>query len=168
MQEDLFVELNYFSIADLLKTASDNHSNLSSLVLAQQAEQMELTEEEVYEKMRENYLVMASCIEPGCAPDLKSTSGLTGGDAYKMRSAVEKGSNLTGSLMGGALYRALAVSELNASMGRIVAAPTAEAAESFLLLCLPCKQNETCQKGTVSCPYLLPLLSVWSLQTMPL
>lgn len=33
--------------------------------------------------------------------------------------------NLTGPLLGGALYRALAVSELNASMGRIVAAPTA-------------------------------------------
>lgn len=119
------MELNYFSITDLLKTASDSHCTLSSLVLTQQAEQMELTEEEVYEKMRENYLVMASCIEPGCAPDLKSTSGLTGGDAYKMRTAVENGSNLTGSLIGGALYRALAVSELNAAMGRIVAAPTA-------------------------------------------
>ena len=68
---------------------------------------------------------MASCIQPGSAPDLKSTSGLTGGDAYRMRTAVEQGKNLTGPLLGGALYRALAVSELNASMGRIVAAPTA-------------------------------------------
>ena len=42
-----------------------------------------------------------------------------------MRTAVEQGKNLTGPLLGGALYRALAVSELNASMGRIVAAPTA-------------------------------------------
>lgn len=68
---------------------------------------------------------MAECIEPGCSPDLRSTSGLTGGDAYKMRQATKEGKNLTGSLMGSALYRALAVSELNASMGRIVAAPTA-------------------------------------------
>lgn len=119
------MELNYFSIEDLLKEASRQNCRLSGLVLKQQAEQLELSEEEIYEKMRESYLVMASCIEPGCDPDLKSTSGLTGGAAYKMRSAVEKGTNLTGSLMGGALYRALAVSELNASMGRIVAAPTA-------------------------------------------
>ena len=34
---------------------------------------------------------MASCIQPGSAPDLKSTSGLTGGDAYRMRTAVEQG-----------------------------------------------------------------------------
>ena len=86
---------------------------------------MELPKQEIYKKMRENYRVMASCIQPGSAPDLKSTSGLTGGDAYRMRTAVEQGKNLTGPLLGGALYRALAVSELNASMGRIVAAPTA-------------------------------------------
>jgi len=119
------VELNYFSLKDLLNTASEKDCTLSSLVLTQQAEQLELPEEEVYERMRKSYQVMAECIEPGCSPDLRSTSGLTGGDAYKMRKATKEGKNLTGSLMGSALYRALAVSELNASMGRIVAAPTA-------------------------------------------
>lgn len=119
------MDLNYYSIHELLESAKKEGLPLSSLVLAQQAEQLELTEEEVYSKMRENYLVMHASIEPGCNPDLRSTSGLTGGDAYKMKRAVEEKKNLTGSLMGGALYRALAVSELNASMGRIVAAPTA-------------------------------------------
>lgn len=119
------MDLNYHSIESLLKAAKENNCRLSALVLEQQAEQMELPKQEIYEKMRENYRVMASCIQPGSAPDLKSTSGLTGGDAYRMRIAVEQGKNLTGPLLGGALYRALAVSELNASMGRIVAAPTA-------------------------------------------
>ena len=119
------MDLNYHSMESLLKAAKENSCRLSALVLEQQAEQMELPKQEIYEKMRENYRVMASCIQPGSAPDLKSTSGLTGGDAYRMRTAVEQGKNLTGPLLGGALYRALAVSELNASMGRIVAAPTA-------------------------------------------
>lgn len=119
------MDLNYFSVADLLRAAQQENCRLSSLVLTQQAEQMELSEEEIYNKMRENYLVMAACIEPGCDPMLRSTSGLTGGDAFKMKSSVDNGRSLTGSFMGGALYRALAVSELNASMGRIVAAPTA-------------------------------------------
>ena len=119
------MDLNYHSIESLLKAAKEQGTRLSTLVLSQQAEQMELPRQEIYEKMRDNYRVMASCIQPGSAPDLKSTSGLTGGDAYRMRTAVEQGRNLTGPLLGGALYRALAVSELNASMGRIVAAPTA-------------------------------------------
>lgn len=119
------MELNYHSMEALLKASQEKNCRLSSLVLEQQAEQMELSTEEVYEKMRENYQVMASCIQPGSTQNLKSTSGLTGGDAYRMKKVVEEGKNLTGLLMGGALYRALAVSELNAAMGRIVAAPTA-------------------------------------------
>lgn len=119
------MHLNYSSVASLLEAAAENNCPVSSLVLAQQAEQLETTQDEVYRRMQENYQVMKACIEPGCSPTLKSASGLTGGDAFRMKSAVEKKANLTGSLMGGALYRALAVSELNASMGRIVAAPTA-------------------------------------------
>ena len=87
------MELNYHSIEALLNAAKENNCRLSQLVLTQQAEQMELPEQEIYEKMRQNYQVMASCIQPGSAPDLKSTSGLTGGDAYRMRTAVEQGKN---------------------------------------------------------------------------
>ena len=119
------MELNYYSISDLLNAASEAGCRLSSLVLSQQADQMETSEEEVYQKMKENYEVMAACINPGCDPELRSTSGLTGGDAYKMRTAVENGKNLTVHFFGAALSGALAVSELNAAMGRIVAAPTA-------------------------------------------
>ena len=78
------MELNYHSIEALLNAAKENNCRLSQLVLTQQAEQMELPEQEIYEKMRQNYQVMASCIQPGSAPDLKSTSGLTGGVAYRM------------------------------------------------------------------------------------
>ena len=118
-------EFDYSSLADIVNEAEKNSLPISNLVLNQQARQMEISREEIFGKMRENYKVMKECIEPGCKEDLRSTSGLTGGSAYKMRKASESGKSLTGSLMSGALYRALAVSELNAAMGRIVAAPTA-------------------------------------------
>ena len=119
------IEFNYNSLASLIAAAEKSGLPVSRLVLMQQAEQMEQSEDEIYRHMEETYRVMASCIEPGCAPDLRSTSGLTGGSAYKMSQVSKSGKRLTGSLLSGALYRALAVSELNASMGRIVAAPTA-------------------------------------------
>ena len=118
-------EFNYSSVASIVAAAKESGLPISAIVLRQQAEQMEQTEESVYEHMRRHYQVMAECIEPGCSKDLKSTSGLTGGSAYKMRRISENGKSLTGSFLSGALYRALAVSELNAAMGRIVAAPTA-------------------------------------------
>ena len=118
-------EFNYSSVASIVAAAEKSGLPISAIVLRQQAEQMEQTEESVYEHMRKNYQVMTECIDPGCNKDLKSTSGLTGGSAYKMRRISESGKSLTGSFLSGALYRALAVSELNAAMGRIVAAPTA-------------------------------------------
>ncbi len=118
-------EFNYSSVASIVTAAEKSGLPISAIVLRQQAEQMEQTEESIYEHMRKNYQVMAECIEPGCNKDLKSPSGLTGGSAFKMRQISESGKSLTGSFLSGALYRALAVSELNAAMGRIVAAPTA-------------------------------------------
>ena len=118
-------ELRYDSIAGLAAAAEAAGEAISALVLRQQARQLEKTEAEVFAQMRGTYAVMAACIQPGCAEDLRSASGLSGGDAFKMRRAVEGGKSLTGGVLGGALYRALAVSELNAAMGRVVAAPTA-------------------------------------------
>ncbi len=118
-------DFNYSSIASIAAAAEKEGLPISALVLSQQARQMEQTEEAVYEQMRRNYQVMSECIDPGCDPDLKSTSGLTGGSAYRMRRMSESGKSLTGSFLSGALYRALAISGLNAAMGRIVASPTA-------------------------------------------
>ena len=116
---------DYHTIASIVRTATESKTRISELVLKQQADQLERSEEDIFRQMENNYQVMTACIDPGSEKDIRSTSGLTGGSAYKMRQVSESGKSLTGSLMSSALYRALAVSELNAAMGRIVAAPTA-------------------------------------------
>ena len=117
--------LNYNTIAGLVEQAEQAGKAISELVLAQQAEQTERTEGDLYEEMRRTFQVMEESVVSGIDPDLRSTSGLTGGTAYRMQQAVREGRTLCGEVFGGALARALAVSELNASMGRIVASPTA-------------------------------------------
>lgn len=117
--------LKYLSIAELVDQAAAQGERISQIVLVDQAEQMATEPQVLFRKMRENYHVMQESIQKGADPDIKSTSGLTGGDAWKLYSVYEKKKSLTGSFMAGAMWRALAVSELNAAMGRIVAAPTA-------------------------------------------
>lgn len=117
--------LKYLSIAELVDQATAQGKRISQIVLRDQAEQMDTEPQVLFRKMRENYHVMQESIQKGADPDIKSTSGLTGGDAWKLYSVYEKKKSLTGSFMAGAMWRALAVSELNAAMGRIVAAPTA-------------------------------------------
>ena len=119
------MQLDDTSLAALLAAAEQAGRPLSELVLAEQAEELEQTPQQVYDRMAACYAVMAEGVAPGCDPALRSASGLSGGNAAKMKAAVQAGATLTGPVLGGALTRALAISELNAAMGRIVAAPTA-------------------------------------------
>ncbi len=119
------MELNYHALSSLIEAAQESGEPVSALVLRQQARQLEQSEEALYETMRQNYAVMAAAVRFGTAPGVRSASGLSGGDAWRMEQARQSGSDLCGGVFTDAVTRALAVSEWNAAMGRIVAAPTA-------------------------------------------
>lgn len=116
--------VNYESIAALVQAAQSEKISLSELVLRDQAEQAELPADQLFERMRDNLHVMQQAVQAGIDKDLRSTSGLTGGDAYKLHQYAATG-GLCGPFFTGALTRSIAVSEYNAAMGKIVAAPTA-------------------------------------------
>lgn len=117
--------LKYESIRELTRAAESRGVKLSELVLADQAEALEQSREKLYERMRENFQVMRQSVAAGQKPDQRSMSGLTGGEGYKMLRYAENGGGLCGPFLAGAISRAMAVAGCNASMGRIVAAPTA-------------------------------------------
>ena len=116
--------LEYDSIAAICEAAEQQQVTISALVLSDQAEQTEMPEEALYERMKNSLYVMQEAVREGKNPDLRSTSGLTGGDAARME-AYAAGGGITGTFLNHAMARAVAVSEYNAAMGRIVAAPTA-------------------------------------------
>lgn len=117
--------LNYTSIASLVQIAAERGEKISDIVLRDQAAQMSTDHHIIFDKMALNYQIMKESIEKGNNPHIRSTSGLTGGDAAKLYNVYKADKTLTGPFMAGAMWRALAVSELNAAMGRIVASPTA-------------------------------------------
>lgn len=115
----------YETVEKLIAAAQAANKPISALVLSWQAQALETSEEALYEQMRGHYAVMAQAVAAGSQPGVRSASGLSGGDAHKMAAAVQAGGTLCGGLLPAALAKALAVSEWNAAMGRIVAAPTA-------------------------------------------
>lgn len=116
--------LDYDSIAAICDAAEQKQISISALVLSDQAEQMELSEEELYNRMKDSLHVMQEAVREGKNPKLRSTSGLTGGDAAKVEAYADTG-GITGTFLNHAMARAIAVSEYNAAMGKIVASPTA-------------------------------------------
>jgi L-serine dehydratase len=118
--------LRYQAVAEVIAEAVRQEKKISEIVLADQAQQLEKTEQELYAQMENSFEVMCQAVVQGQDPKQKSTSGLTGGEGFKMkRYAQSAGGGLCGSFMTRAMSRALAVSGCNAAMGRIVAAPTA-------------------------------------------
>ena len=117
--------LSYESITELYKTAEEQHKRIWEIVLEDQAAQLEQPEDALIRQMADNLTVMLAAIENGSKQGLKSTSGLSGGDAYRLKQTITEGHHLCGDLMSNAIQMAMAVSEINAAMGKIVAAPTA-------------------------------------------
>lgn len=112
------------TVSGLCAAAEERGVSISRVVLEEQARSMEATPEELYDRMQKNLEVMRQSVRAGMDPALRSTSGLSGGDAAKMQTYAATG-GITGRFLNGAVARAIAVAEYNAAMGRIVAAPTA-------------------------------------------
>lgn len=117
--------LDYTSIHELAAQAAAQGVTIGQLALADQAAQTETAPEVLVRRMRRSLEVMQAAAREGTDRDLRSTSGLTGGDAWKMREYLARGGALCGPVGARAVAIALAVAEYNAAMGRIVAAPTA-------------------------------------------
>lgn len=113
------------AISQLVQTAKKHRKTISRIVLKDQSARMGISEEEFLGRMRANLAVMRAAAVNGLKKGVKSISGLSGGDGRKMDACVKAGGGLGGTFYAKALRTAIAVSEYNASMGKIVAAPTA-------------------------------------------
>jgi L-serine dehydratase len=114
------------TLGALVDEAEAQGISLGDLALRSQAQFAEQSCNEVLDAMVARLNVMRAAIERGLEGGQRSMSGLVGGDAAKVAARAAKA--VTGSRIQMAVARALAVSEVNACMGCIVAAPTAGAA----------------------------------------
>ena len=117
--------LNYQSVQELVDAANAAKCTIGELTLREQAEEMGQDEIMLLRQMDKNFTVMEEAIAFGQRQEQTSMSGLTGGEGWKMLQYSKQGEGVSGSFMTRAMSRALAVAGCNASMGKIVAAPTA-------------------------------------------
>ncbi|MDI6601571.1 MAG: L-serine ammonia-lyase, iron-sulfur-dependent, subunit alpha [Thermoanaerobacteraceae bacterium] len=110
---------------ELLNLCSAYNKSIGEITILYEMETSEKSREDILLKMKANLEVMREAALYGLTRDIRSVSGLTGGDAKKLWKYTEAGHTLSGTHTAMAVAKAMAVSEVNASMGRIVAAPTA-------------------------------------------
>lgn len=113
----------YKTLADAIRDAEAQGKTLAQVALDAEAADQGRPVEEIRAVLRRALEVMRGAIAQGMTGDLRSSSGLVGGDAAKLRTG--PAGPLAGTPFRDVLARALAVQEVNAAMGVIVAAPTA-------------------------------------------
>jgi L-serine dehydratase len=113
----------YSSLAAAIKDAEAQQKSLGILALETESRDQARPVDEIRDALARALKVMRNAVDQGMTGDLHSASGLVGGDAAKLRSGPP--GPLAGTPFRDVLARALAVQEVNAAMGVIVAAPTA-------------------------------------------
>jgi len=117
--------MRFSSLEQIIELCRVESISIGQLMVIEQAQESGRSESQVFEQMTEYYQVMKEAVRKGLAENTKSRSGLTGGDAERVHSYMQNNITSLGTEACTALAYALSVSEVNASMGRIIATPTA-------------------------------------------
>ena len=110
---------------ELLAICKEEGIKLSEYALRCEMQSKNLSKEEVLEKLSKTLEVMKKSSSKGREEEVYSLSGLIGGDAFKLQKYLESGKSFTGNGAILAMAMAISSSEVNASMGKIIACPTA-------------------------------------------
>ena len=113
----------YRSLALAIRDAGAQNKTLAVLALETEARDQGRPVAEIRAALKRALVVMRGAIAQGLTGEHRSASGLVGGDAAKLVNGPP--GPLAGTPFRDVLARALAVQEINAAMGVIVAAPTA-------------------------------------------
>jgi L-serine dehydratase len=116
------------NVAELVELAESKNMLISEIMIEQEADVKGRTKEAIMEQMNKNLEVMEKAVERGITEEVKSHSGLTGGDAVLLQKYIKSGKSLAGDLLMDAVSKAVATNEVNAAMGTICATPTAGSA----------------------------------------
>ncbi len=116
------------SIDHLLDEAAKSSLPIWQIVLREEQSDSGESQEAILDRAMHTYEVMKNAAMSGIASDMRSVSGLTGGDAARYYNHLRNHKSLLGSLEAKAVAYALGTSGYNAAMGVVVACPTAGAA----------------------------------------
>ncbi|NLN47712.1 MAG: L-serine ammonia-lyase, iron-sulfur-dependent, subunit alpha [Clostridiales bacterium] len=116
------------SCSELVAESKNNNCSISETVIAYEAEKSGRRKEQVIGEMTEAYLAMKQSITKGLERESILLGNIFSGNAAKMDKFIKNNRSICGVSVSKVVRNALAVMEINGSMGRVVACPTAGSA----------------------------------------
>lgn len=122
------MNMDFKSAAELLALCEARQLPVSEVMRQREVQLGEMTAEAVNARMQKAWEIMQSSARIPVREPIRSMGGLIGGEARKLEAHFQAGKNICGAVLQRAITYSMAVLETNASMGLIVAAPTAGSA----------------------------------------
>lgn len=110
---------------ELLEYCNKEKISIGEYAIRGEMENSNRTRQEVIDEMKKVLETMKNATNDARVKPVMCVSGMTGGNAYRYNEYVKSGKSIMGGIMSDAMAMALSCSEINASMGRVVACPTA-------------------------------------------
>ena len=118
----VFLTANY-----VLRCCQEQQKNIQQVMLENEAKASGISQEEIIQQLKKSWQVMLASSQ-GPLENGEMHGKIIGGEAKKVWDFLQAGNSVSGPIMGKIMAYALSVSITNASMGRIVASPTAGSA----------------------------------------
>ena len=117
--------MDFKKAAELLSLCKEYDKPISQIMMDRECEMTEKPLDEIRYRMAVSLQIMKDATKEAINQPSQSMGGLIGGESRKLSDLQSSGKNIAGNLLSKAIAYSMGVLEVNASMGLIVAAPTA-------------------------------------------
>lgn len=117
--------MDFKKAAELLSLCKEYNKPISQIMMDRECEMTEKPLDEIRSRMAVSLQIMKDATKEAINHPSQSMGGLIGGESRKLSDLQSSGKNIAGNLISKAIAYSMGVLEVNASMGLIVAAPTA-------------------------------------------
>ncbi|MDO5785328.1 MAG: L-serine ammonia-lyase, iron-sulfur-dependent, subunit alpha [Eubacteriales bacterium] len=114
----------FLTLQEIIDCTKRENTPFWKIVMQNDQRERNVSEEESFHMMRTMYQAMKQA-DQDYTPELRSASGMAGGDGAKLEQFRKQGEHLIGDYLSEVMEKAIKMAESNACMKRIVAAPTA-------------------------------------------
>ena len=116
--------MSFSKMSEIIEVSQTKNLPLWKVILEDDVQERKVTEKESFSRMEKMLDAMLEA-DKKYDPNLRSQSGLSGGDGARLEAFRKKENRLIGTFLAMVMEKAVKMAESNACMGRIVAAPTA-------------------------------------------
>lgn len=117
--------MNFTTGSALLELCKGESLSIGQVMLRRESSVSQRSEEDLFQQMARSYEIMKQSAKGAFSPLSSPLGGLIGGESAKLNAYVQSHIPVCGPVVARAISYAMGVLEVNASMGLIVAAPTA-------------------------------------------